>query len=185
MAEATLTPYREEIARLYVTRRESQAEIIRHLERVHGVRVSKATLSRFLKTLPAAQHPPAPDGPQLSPDEEELLAKVEILEGVRVRLDELIDLVTRTHARLEVLEDAAAERHAALLRQMKPDPPPDGGTVSHAVLVGIWKRAGLVTGMVWGVLTLLGVLAWLWWSRPATTPPVTTPARLEAPVKKR
>ncbi len=184
MAEATLTPYREEIARLYFTRRESQAEIIRHLERVHGVRVSKATLSRFLRTLPTAEHPPAPDGLPLSPDEEELLAKVDILAGVRARLDELVDLATRTHARLEVLEDAAAERHAALLRHMPPGQPVENGTASHAVLVGIWKRAVLVTGLVWGMLGLLGVLAWLWWSRPATTPPVTTPARQEAPVKK-
>lgn len=178
MAEPILTPYRDEITRLYFTRRESQAEIIRHLERVHGLRVNKGTLSRFLKTLVPAEPSPAPEGITLSPDEEQFLAKVEVLEGVRQRLDALIDLAAQTLARLEVVEDAAAERHVALLRQRVEAVPPAGGTVSPAVLVRIWRRAALVTGLAWGLLALLALLAWLWWSRPATLPgaPPAVPA---------
>lgn len=182
MAESVLQPYRKDISRLHFEERYSQRQIITYLEQAHSVRVTPSTLSRFIKALPEARRPPEPGEPNVSPDEEQVLQDGRIWVHVQSTLEEIISQNATTQARLSVLEDAAAEQHAALTKQLGQ---PSGAGVSHGVMVTVWKKAVLVTGISWIALALLVALAWFWWSSPTPTAPQPGAPAIKQDVQKK
>ena len=115
MAESVLHPHRQEIARLYFEERNTQAEIVRYLKQAHDIHVDRSTLSRFLKSLPEASEPPAPGDPGVSPEAERFLEQYGVFETLVQGNEEIMGAFSQLHARMGMLEDAAAQRHEALL----------------------------------------------------------------------
>jgi hypothetical protein len=115
MAESVLHPYRQEIAQLYFEERNTQAEILRYLKQAHGVHVDRSTLSRFLRSLPEASKPPLPGDPGVSPEAERFFEQYGVFETLVQGNEEIMAAFAQLHARMGVLEDAAAQRHEALL----------------------------------------------------------------------
>lgn len=174
MAESVLQPYRKEIVRLYFEERNSQAEIIRYLEQAHGCRVTPSTLSRFIKALPEAKKPLERGEPNVSPDEEKVLQDGRVWVHLHSTLEEIVSQNAATQARLSVIEDDAAARHATIIKHLDK---PAGAAVSHRDMVKVWKKAVLCTGVGWIGLALLVVLVWFWWSSatPTALQPVASP----------
>lgn len=119
MAERWLDKYRDEVFRLYQDQRMTQADIRRHLDEHYNIQVPKTTLSNYLRSLPAGRQLPAPGTPRVSPEEERFLEQYEVFEVLRQGQERLIDLLTQVHARMGVLEDAAAERGATLQQRLQ------------------------------------------------------------------
>jgi hypothetical protein len=115
MAESVLHPYRQEIARLYFEERDTQAEILRYLKQAHHIEVDRSTLSRFLKSLPEASKPPVPGDPGVSPEAERFLEQYGVFEVLVQGNEEIIGAFSQLQSRMGILEDAAAQRHEALL----------------------------------------------------------------------
>jgi arginine repressor len=158
MAESVLQPYRTEIVRLYFEERNSQAEIIRYLEQAHGFRVTPSTLSRFIKALPEIKKPLEPGEPNVSPDEEKVLQDGRTWVLLQTTLEEIMSQHAATQARLSVIEDEAAARHATLLKQLDT---PASAAVSHQDMIAVWKKAALCTGVGWLGLALFVAFVWL------------------------
>jgi hypothetical protein len=116
MAESWLHTFREELVRMRRDERLTLDQIIAWMERQHQRRMAKSTLSEFFKSLPEMRQPVADaDTPRVSPEEQHFLAQAEVLEYVKQTSATLVEAMARLHARQEVLETAAAERHTALL----------------------------------------------------------------------
>jgi hypothetical protein len=115
MAESVLHTHTQEIARLYFKERNTQAEILRYLKQAYNIQVDRSTLSRFLKSLPEASEPPAPGDPGVSPEAERFIEQYGVFETLVQGNEEIMGAFSQLHSRMGVLEDAAAQRHDALL----------------------------------------------------------------------
>jgi hypothetical protein len=115
MAESVLHPHRQKIAQLYFKERNTQAEILRYLKQAHNVHVDQSTLSRFLKSLPEASAPLEPGDPGVSPEAERFIEQYGVFQVLVQGNEEIMGAFSQLHSRMGVLEDAAAQRHEALL----------------------------------------------------------------------
>jgi hypothetical protein len=115
MAESVLHPHRQEIARLYFEERNTQAEVVRYLKQAYKIHVDQSTLSRFLKSLPEASTPPAPGDPGVSPEAERFIEQYGVFQTLVEGNEEIMGAFSQLHSRMGVLEEAAAQRHEALL----------------------------------------------------------------------
>jgi hypothetical protein len=113
MAERYLDQYRDEIITLYRDRRYSQVRIRKYLEDNYGLEVPKATMSLFIKALPASI-----SEPEVTPEAEHFLEQYEVYQSLVQGIKGATDVIANVHGRMAVLEDAAAERHQAQMEAL-------------------------------------------------------------------
>lgn len=108
--ESYLDQYRDEIITLYRDKRYSQVRIRKYLEDKYGLEVPKATMSLFIKALPASI-----SEPEVTPEAEHFLEQYEVYQSLVQGIKASTDIAAEVKARMGTLEDAAAERHQAVL----------------------------------------------------------------------
>ncbi len=119
MAERTLEKYRDEILTMRKTQRFTLAQIRDYLEEKYGVMVPKSTLQAYVKSLPEAQQPVPEGEPRVSPEEQQFFAQREVFDAVRGMAEDVLRAMSEVMGRLQVIEDAAAERMARLEAGMR------------------------------------------------------------------
>jgi hypothetical protein len=209
MAESWLDEYRDEIIDLRITQRFTPPQISDFLERKTGKRVPKSTLYAYLQRVTEST-PPVPAGePRVSPEEEQYFAQREVYEQITRMAQDMVAGLSDVKARLGVLEDASAERHGAMAVELRAlDNRPAAAeadqpalarlensiqalenrvaglsiqVIDPALKVRIWKRAALITGLLWAIVAVLafvylGPVLWSGSLR-AAAPSPTAPVR--------
>lgn len=205
MPNSRLDPYRDEIMQMVRARR-TQAEIIQHLANEYGITIRKSSLSEFIKknanTVPSL---PANE-PRVSPEEENFLAQAEVyteLQASALALRQQIDtltaalketgnavytLATDTEQRDSALQNAMQKVHDAVMSfsqrgnaaPAKAAPATSAAVPSSAIppalVRKIWKRAFVITGVLWLIFFLwVGYYFQLW--RFKATPTAVKAAR--------
>jgi arginine repressor len=157
-----LDRYRDEIIRLYRDQRKTQAQIRRHLEETYNIDVPKTTLSNFIQELRAAGLLGTAQEPSITPEEEQFLAQYEVFQKLEQSSAQVLDAAAQILARMVVLEEAARERHEAILAAItRPgvaaSPPRELAGPTPPIS---WPRAFLLIGLLLAFIVVLGVLVW-------------------------
>lgn len=188
MTSPTLEPYREEI-RERLRRGQSKAEIKRGLEHAHGLTLGRSQFYAFVDHVSADPSPDMEEESVMPPRETVPPESVLADDTVRAFFVELPRAVQEMTERLAALEQHAGNHQQATLRalrefhetltkmetsvQARPEPPaqavplvtattpPPPAPILAVTLRRIWKRAFLVSGVVYLLLDVLFV--WGYW----------------------
>lgn len=165
MAERYLDRYRDEIVQLH-RQRYTQARIRRHLEDTYSIDVPKTTLSNFMQELRSSGLIGTAQEPRVTPEEEQFLAQYEVFQKLEQSSRQVLDAAAQILARMVVLEDAARERHEAILAvlsRLEGNP----RVVTPTSLSGTnptppisWPRAFLLIGLVLAFILAIGAVVY-------------------------
>lgn len=183
MASPTLEPYRDEILSL-LRKGQNKAEIWRHLERQRGVKIGRTQFYAFVDQLIGDASPGIEEEP-FRPLHEvgtpDLASANEAVQAFLIELPRALEEFSTRLTQLEQRNETAEQRTLSALREFQetlstlpqqsqsrasqtPHASPATATksiptrnapVAAAALRQIWKRAFVVSGVVWGMVELL------------------------------